>query len=53
MTRHMSTEDKKDFRHGLGIIALGLILLYVYFITSPDQTFGDCGGVDVPAHCVE
>lgn len=37
----------------LTIIILAFCLLYLYFVTSPDQVFEDCLGPDVPAHCVD
>ena len=49
----MSNRDTKDLLYGVCVIIFTLALLYVYFITSPNQVFDDCGGVDVPAHCVD
>lgn len=49
----MSDRDTKDFWRGVMIIALACLLLLAYFLTAPSQVFDDCGGVDVPAHCVD
>jgi Na+-transporting methylmalonyl-CoA/oxaloacetate decarboxylase gamma subunit len=49
----MINQDTKDFWRGIGIVLLALVLLYMYFITSPGQVFDDCVGEDVPAHCAD